>query len=320
MRAALVLGLSALLLSALPAAAREQDEGPITLALGEKVALKTIFKKSSVYLVTMSGVMTSTAPGLPVAHYDPLFTYRGNCQGATPETNVIFHDSAAAGGHIPNFHGFGQAPARCRADHSYTVRLNDPRIGNALLTGRATVTSRLTEQPNVTGSYTIRIEEERVPPAATIRFGVQARQRFNLIGKSYLHGRGLLAAQTIRDGALGSTARLTPLEAAVSGELPHFTHTHEVPSRRLDLEVRSGNLAITGSNHRIAVVLVVVVVSSDDPKCPPGARGRVTLVEYPGKDPTDEDFVNATLELCSHDEGWSGDDSDVGVTVTRRKS
>ena len=112
----------------------------------------------------------------------------------------------------------------------------------------------------------------------------------------------------------------------MNGEFPHVAYLYEgVRSRRVEMEITSGELVIQGrGNERISVQLIVEVVDSDMPGCAErsktrrGARGKLILLDYTGGAP--DRFFNTHLDLpCGVHEAWLDDDSKVTIRVDRLK-
>ena len=315
------------LLVALPAAARLQDE-TVTLSAGKSLRLKTVFEKAREYKVTVSGVVTLTVSNSPIT-IDPLFSYTGNCQNPSARSGVRLIDSRG----FDVFSPFSTVPApKCRSDHTYTFTLNGPTPRTGVLNGRITAKNDITVNTargdTASGSFKLVVEAEPAEPAAIVRFGANAKQAKGILDQAHLNGRGVMTAETIRQGDLADRARLLPV-ATLSGEMPAFRYVREgIRDRRLALEVTSGELIMRGAAgsaaERFSLRLIVEVIASNVPACPAssktrnGARGKLILVDYPRGAP--DRFVNASLDLpCGEDEGWVSTDSDVTIRVTLKK-
>jgi hypothetical protein len=309
----------------LPASARVAND-TVTVKVGQPVPLKTVFDKKKTYTIVMSGLITFTLKnGTGKQIYDPFHGMQGaNCESAGPSVYLQIKDAA---GRLIDYSDADKPP--CRSDHRYVFQVNDGVLPQ--LVGKATAYIPL--QPDLTywtvsGSFKLVVEEEPPEPVASIIWGVRAKKKKGLVGLAHLNGRGLMVTTEIKEGGLGSRARLLPKQA-LNGALPEVEYEYEgVRSRRIVMAITSGELTIVGDigseDERRAVRLVAEVVDSNKPGCPErtktrrGARGTITLVYYPRGAPNR--FISTFLDLpCGVDERWDDDESDATIRIDRVK-
>jgi hypothetical protein len=318
------------LLLALPASARQQAE-TVTVTVGQAVPLKTVFDKKTTYTITVSGLVTLTLKnGTGKQVYDPFHGMQGtNCEQSGVGVYLQIKDPR---GDTINASDAYKPPVYtipCRKDHRYEFQLNDAYPPGWDIQGKAAAYIPLRPDPTywtVSGSFKLTIEAEPPEPVASIIWGVRAKKKKGLLGLAHLNGRGLMLTTEIKEGGLGSRARLMPKEA-LNGALPEVEYTYEgVRSRRIVLAITSGDLTVVGDigseGERRAVRLVAEVVDSNMPGCPErtktrrGARGTITLVYYPRGAPSS--FASTFLDLpCGVDESWNDDDSDATIRIDR---
>lgn len=322
MRRGVFLALVCACIVAIPAAGASTQAETVTLKVGQTVPLKTVFDKTKRYRIVMSGLVTMTLKeGNQTLVYDPFYGAQdANCTNSGASVHLQIKDAA---GNLIDFAGAGKPP--CRKDHRYEFLVNDSYPPGWELHGKAT--SYITLQPDpkfwtVGGAFTLRVEEEPAEPVAVVIFGARSNKK-GLLANTSLTGRGVMDTTDRKGDRLANPARFLPRPT-----VPEFQYDNELRDRRITMEVTSGRLWMQGApgskEERLSLDLLVEVVVSNKPSCPArtktrrGARGKLVLVDYPRGAP--DDFISADLQLpCGVNEGWSSDDSDVTIRLTKLK-